>query len=264
MLGAIAGDMIGSPYERHAQKDENFPLFSRHSCFTDDSVLTVATADALLNGRGYAEVYREYYRAFPYAGFAGKFETWARSNDAGPYHSFGNGSAMRVSPVAWFHNDLDRVLAEAKKSAEVTHNHPEGIKGAQATAAAIFLARRATPKDEIRQYIINTFAYNLKRSVAGVRLNYRFDVSCQGSVPEAILCFLEADSYEESVRKAVSLGGDADTQGCIAGSIAEAYFGGVPSDVAAKVYELLDPKLVTVTRSFHERFCRVTIAGQKG
>jgi len=211
MIGAIAGDIIGSVYEVTPIKTKEFPLFSRHSIFTDDTVLTVALADSILNNVPYVNKLKEYHHHYPWAGYGGHFERWASSGSSQPYNSWGNGSAMRVSPVGFAYQDLATVLEKAKQSAEVTHNHPEGIKGAQATAAAIFLARTGQDKAAIKEYIEKTFGYPLSRPLDKIRPTYFFDVSCQGSVPQSIIAFLESDSYEDAVRNAISLGGDSDT-----------------------------------------------------
>jgi ADP-ribosylglycohydrolase len=254
MLGAIAGDIIGSVYEGRGLKTTEFPLFSSHSTFTDDSVLTVATAEALLSVRPYAEVYRELGRRYPGAGYGGAFLQWIFTEGAGPYGSWGNGSAMRVSPIAWAHQCLADALTEAEKSASVTHNHPQGIKGAQAVATAVFLARTGSTKNEIRREISTRFGYDLDRRVEEIRPVYHFDMSCQGSVPEALLCFLDSESFEEAVRLAVSLGGDADTQACIAGAVAEAFYGGVPAAIWREARARLPDDLHSVVRRFLERF----------
>ncbi len=252
MLGAIAGDIIGSIYEgsRRRIKTTDFPLFSPHCHFTDDTVLTIATADALLNALDYAAVYRAYGRRYPHAGYGGTFIHWIFTDQAGPYHSWGNGSAMRVSPVGWACDTVDAVLAEAERSAAVTHNHPEGIKGAQATALAVYLARTGHSKAAIKSEIEQRFGYNLSRSLAGIRPAYRFDVSCQGSVPEAIIAFLEATDVEQAIRLAISLGGDSDTLACIAGGIAHAHFGPVPATMATEVRRRLPADLLTVVDAF--------------
>jgi len=252
MLGAIAGDIIGSRYEHHNIRSKEFPLFDERCRFTDDTVHTVALAEALLSGRPYAELLKEYFRAYPDVGYGSRFRQWAGGPELAPYGSFGNGSAMRVSPVAWYFGDLGTVLTEAGKSAEATHNHPEGIKGAQAVAAAIFLARQQAGKVFIRRYIEKHFAYDLGRRLDAIRPSYRFDVTCQGSVPEAIIAFLESTDYEDAVRNSISLGGDSDTLACIAGSIAEAYYGGVPPAIAEKAWSYLDDRLVGVVRRFLE------------
>ena len=254
MLGAIAGDMIGSVFEAHPHKSKDFPLFVGASGFTDDTVLAVAVADVLLNSGDYVQMFKAYAQRYPTAGYGATFALWAGSQSSEPYGSFGNGSAMRVAPVGWARDDLDAVLAEAKASADVTHNHPEGVKGAQATAAAIYLARTGNDKDAIRQYLQARFGYDLTRSVDDIRPGYRFDVSCQGSVPEAIVAFLDSMDFEDAVRNAVSLGGDSDTQACITGAIAEAYYGGVPPAIRTETMHRLDPALAAVVEAFSARF----------
>ena len=250
MLGAVAGDIIGSIYEFNNIKTKNFPLFSPQCHFTDDTVLTVAVADVILNGGEYAERLKQYYRRYPNAGYGTNFKIWGESSSSEPYNSWGNGSAMRVSPVGFAFADLDRVLKEAKRSAEVTHNHPEGIKGAQATAAAIFLARTGKSKSDIKSYIETTFAYDLSQTLAAIRPYYQFDVSCQGSVPQAIIAFLESTDFEDAIRNAVSLGGDSDTIACITGGIAGAFYGSVPASIAQQALNYLDQPLRTVTEEF--------------
>ncbi len=251
MIGAIAGDIIGSVYERHPMKTKTFPLFHPSCRFTDDTVLTVAIADAILGGKPYVDSVREIGRRYPNAGYGGTFIRWLHVEKAEPYNSWGNGSAMRVSPVAFAFSTEEEVLAQAKATAEITHNHPEGIKGAQATALAIFLARIGHNKESIRSRISNQFHYDLGRTTEEIRPTYSFDVSCQGTVPEAIIAFLDSDSYEDAIRNAISLGGDSDTLACIAGSIAEAFYGGVPQAIQEKVEELLTSDLWDIT----SRFC---------
>jgi ADP-ribosylglycohydrolase len=251
MIGAIAGDIIGSVYEFGRIKTKVFPLFDPGCDFTDDSVLTVAVARAILDGRPYGEVVREFGRHYPGAGYGGMFARWLDSDEPCPYNSFGNGSAMRVSPVGFAFACREDVLREAGKSAEFTHNHPEGIKGAQATALAIYLARTGAAKDDIRREIGDGFGYNLDRTLEAIRPGYGFDETCQRTVPEAIIAFLESDSWEDAVRNAVSLGGDSDTLACITGGIAEAFYGGVPKPVEAKVRKVLPADLWATT----ERFC---------
>ena len=252
MIGAIAGDIIGSVYEFTPIKTPDFPLFHPGGRFTDDSVLTIALAEAILSGRSYLETVREFGRRYPRAGYGGSFMGWLLADDLEPYHSWGNGSAMRVSPVGWAFASEEEVLRQARLSAEITHNHPEGVKGAQATALAIYLARTGAAKETIRARIQNQFDYDLTRTVDDIRPDYHFDVSCQGTVPEALVAFLDADSYEEAVRYAVSLGGDSDTLACITGGIAEAFYGGVPEAIRAEVQARLTPDLWQVT----EAFCR--------
>ncbi len=254
MLGAITGDVIGSVFEARPIKTTDFPLFDRRSTFTDDTVLTVAVAHAVLEGSDYASALRRFGRRYPAAGYGGAFYNWIFHDSAGPYDSWGNGSAMRVSPVGHAFQTMDEVLAEAQKSAEVTHNHPEGIKGAQATALAVFLARSGEDKDAIRRDVSALFDYDLDRSLDGVRDGYAFDVSCQGSVPESILAFLESTSFEDAVRKAISLGGDSDTMAAIAGAIAEAYYGEVPERIAFRVRQRLPEDLLAVVDKFTSRY----------
>jgi len=250
MLGAIAGDIIGSRFEHHPHKSLDFELFTPECRFTDDTVLTCAVADALLHGRPYGEAIRDWFRRYPHAGYGARFIDWGQAEDAGPYQSFGNGSAMRVSPVGWLLDDMPGVLREAQRSAAATHDHPEGIKGAQAVAAAILLARQGEKKTTIKDFVSKNFGYNLNRTLPEIRPGYTFDVTCQGSVPEAILCFLEADDFETAIRNAISLGGDADTQAAIAGSIAEAYFGGVPEVIRKDVLNRLPEEMLAVVEEF--------------
>ncbi|HZP80486.1 MAG TPA: ADP-ribosylglycohydrolase family protein [Chthonomonadaceae bacterium] len=254
MLGAIAGDIIGSIYEVRNIRTTDFPLFSDRCRFTDDTVLTVALADSILHGTDYAALLKAYYWRYPNVGYGGAFIDWARSDDTQPYNSWGNGSAMRVSPVGFACETLEEVLAEAERSAAVTHNHPEGIKGAQAIAAAIFLARTGSDKAEIRRTIEETFGYDLSEPLALIRTYYRFDVSCQGSVPQALIAFLESEDFEDAVRKAISLGGDSDTLACMAGGVAHAYYGPLPAFLTEKVYELLDEPLAEIVREFTARY----------
>jgi ADP-ribosylglycohydrolase len=258
MLGAIAGDVVGSVHEGARTKTKDFPLFVPESTYTDDTVLTVAIAECLLRPRDYVDALHDYFHAYPDAGYGGTFIQWCSSGSRAPYNSWGNGSAMRVSPVAYARDTLANVLDEAKRSAEVTHNHEQGIRGAQATAAAIFLARTGSSKEAIRRYIEETFDYFLDETLAGLRPTYAFDVSCQGSVPQSIIAFLESNNYEDAVRNAISLGGDADTMACIAGGIAEAYYGGVPEEIRRQTLCLLDARLRGVVEEFMERFemCR--------
>ena len=235
MLGAILGDIVGSPYEfdHNNYKHKDFPLLSENSHFTDDTVITLAVALGLIAGQGdaqktFAEVQHEMRRlgkAYPDAGYGGMFRRWLHAENPKPYGSFGNGSAMRVAAAGWLFDTLDKTLEMAKVTAEVTHNHPEGIKGAQATAAAIFLARTGHSKQEIRQYVEQTFGYDLNRTCDENRPGYRHVETCQQTVPEAIIAFLESTGFEDALRNAVSLGGDSDTLACITGGIAEAFYG---------------------------------------
>ena len=256
MLGAIVGDVIGSVYERSNIKTPDFhPLIDPNARPTDDTVLTCAVAEWLLRGAGndLAKRLKLWARGFPYAGYGGTFVKWAESSTMSGYGSWGNGSAMRASPVGWAFDSMDEILHHARRSAEVTHDHPEGIKGAEATAAAVFLARTGRAKPEIRAFIEERFGYDLGRSLADIRPTYRFDVSCQGSVPEAIIAFLESTDFEDAVRKAVSLGGDSDTIACIAGSIAHAAYG-VPADVRAEAEARLAPEMRVILSEFLVRY----------
>ena len=256
MLGAIAGDVIGSVFEYRRWKSVEFPLFSPESRFTDDSVLTCAVAAAILDGREYGEAIRDFGRRYPGRGYGGFFSRWLADPTMGPYNSWGNGSAMRVGPVGLAFDSAERVLVEAERSAVVTHNHPEGVRGAQAVALAVFLAAHDADKRTIRSEIERRLGYHLDRPVSEIRPRYHFDESCQGSVPESITCFLESENFERAVRLAVSLGGDADTMACIAGAIAEPSYGGVPPDVAAAVRSRLSPELVGIVDRFQARFGR--------
>jgi ADP-ribosylglycohydrolase len=250
MLGAIAGDIIGSVYEHQQIKSEDFPLFGPESRFTDDTVMTVAVAHAILEGGDYAAAMKAFGRRYPDAGYGGSFIRWIFEDAVLPYNSWGNGAAMRVSPIGLAFDSVERVLREAQLSAEVSHNHPEGIKGAQATALAVFLARTGAGKEAIRHEITKRFGYDLNRTVTEVRPHYAFDVSCQGSVPEALIAFLDSRDYEDAVRKAVSLGGDSDTLACIAGGIAEAFYGEVPPHIADTARRLLPGEFLAIIDRF--------------
>lgn len=254
MLGAIAGDIIGSVHEGAGTKTKTFKLFDRDCRFTDDTVLTVAVADKLLRDGDYVELFHEYFHAYPRVGYGGNFIKWAAFRKRHPYNSWGNGSAMRVSPIGFACDSLEDVLKEARQSAEVTHNHPEGIRGAQATAVAIFLARTGLDKPDIKAHIEREFGYDLGGRLNDIRKGYRFDITCQGSVPQSIIAFLESSSYEDAVRSAISLGGDADTMACIAGGIAEAYYGGVPDDIQRQSLPRLDDRLRGVVMEFATRY----------
>jgi ADP-ribosylglycohydrolase len=254
IIGAVAGDIIGSVYEFQNVKTTDFRLFSSASNFTDDSVLTFATMDSLINKTGYEKSYLEYGRKYPDAGYGGRFYYWLFGNNPAPYNSWGNGSAMRVSPVGWVFDSLEEVLLQAKRSAEVTHNHPEGIKGAQAAAAAVFMARTGKSKDEIKIYIGKNFGYNLNRTIKNIRPGYQFDESCQGSVPEAIIAFLESVNYEDAVRLAVSLGGDSDTIACITGGIAEAFYKEIPDYIRENVLRIVPNELKDILKMFSSKY----------
>ena len=254
MLGAIAGDMIGVPWEALGEKRYDFPLFTELSRFSDDTAMTLAVAHALLEKLDYAQTMREFGRRYPAIGYGAHFERWLYDDSMGPYNSYGNGGAMRAGPIGYAAGTVEEVLAEAERCAAPTHNHPEGIKGAQAVALSVFLARSGASKDEIRRTITTRFGYNLERTLAEIRPAYTFDVAAERSVPEAILCFLEAQDFEGAVRNAVSLGGDADTMACIAGAIAEAHWGEIPAAIAAEVRKRLPAEFLDVVERFRARF----------
>ncbi|KKB60457.1 ADP-ribosylglycohydrolase family protein [Parabacteroides gordonii] len=254
MTGAIAGDIIGSVYEFDNIKTTDFPLFTNESDYTDDTIMTVAVADWLLNGGDLAKVMQRYGREYPYptGGYGGRFSGWLREKEPQPYNSWGNGSAMRVSAVGWMFDSLEKTLEVAKETAVVTHNHPEGIKGAQATAAAIYLARTGKSKQDIKQYIETTFSYDLGRTCDEIRPFYRFNESCQGTVPEAMIAFLDSSDFENAIRLAVSLGGDSDTLACITGGIAEAFYG-IPEDIEKQVSDKLPGTFQKVIKEFKNK-----------
>ncbi|MFO7753618.1 MAG: ADP-ribosylglycohydrolase family protein [Desulfobacteraceae bacterium] len=254
MIGAIAGDIIGSVYERSPIKTKDFPLFDRRSRFTDDTVLTAGVALAILEDRPYRDTVRSVGRSHPDAGYGGSFIQWLLSDNPQPYNSWGNGAAMRVSPVGFAFSDPETVLSQAEKTAEISHNHPEGIKGAQAAAMCVFLARTGHGKEDIRSKITRKFGYDLDRTVDSIRPAYGFDISCRGTVPEAIISFLDSDSYEDAVRNAVSLGGDSDTLACITGGISEAYYKEVPILIREKVKKILAADLLRITETFCDRY----------
>jgi ADP-ribosylglycohydrolase len=256
MLGAIAGDMIGSVYEFKGQKRKDFELFTRKSAFTDDSILSVAVAEVILHGGSFAPSIKRYAQAYPnpMGGYGARFNQWAVSDSLEPYNSWGNGSAMRVSAVGFAYNTMAEVLEVAQQTAAVTHSHPEGIKGAQATAAAILLARQGQDKGAIKDFIESRFGYNLSRSLDEIRPGYVFNESCQESVPESMIAFLESTDFEDAIRNSVSLGGDTDTMGCITGAIAEAFYGGVPDAIAQQTLGRLDDALRAVTLAFCDRY----------
>lgn len=251
MLGAIVGDVVGSIYEGKVFRSKDFELFTSKSHFTDDTVLTLAVADSLLNHKPYAQSIKKYFNQYPRAGYGGRFMAWGGSESLEPYNSFGNGSAMRVSPIAYALEDLDDVLQEAERSAAVTHNHPEGVKGAQAIAAAIFMARKQHSKAEIKAFIERTFLYDLSLDLDAVE---PAGVACQRSVPQAMIAFLESTSFEDTIRNAIFIGGDSDTLACMAGGIAEAFYGGVPNAIAQRTLSYLDDFLRSTTEKFLSKY----------
>ncbi len=252
-IGSIIGDIVGSVYEFNNIKTKDFELFNPACNFTDDSIMTIATVDWLLNGGDISRYYQEYGREYkcPKGGYGGNFSRWIMEENPKPYGSWGNGSAMRVSPVGWFCSTLEDTLQKAKESAAITHDHIEGIKGAQAVAASIFLLRKGATKKELKSFIEEYFEYDLSRTCDEIRPTYKFDVSCQGTVPEAIIAFLESSSFEDAIRNAVSLGGDCDTLTCICGAIAEAFYG-VPHSIEEKAVRFLPKSFVRLLIDFQE------------
>ena len=255
MYGAILGDIIGSPFEfDRGDKTKEFDLFTKGCDFTDDSVMTIAVGEALLAVGPEATVkeieeavvtnMQDWGKRYPYAGYGGRFRYWLRERNPKPYGSYGNGSAMRVSAVGWLYDSLERTREVARATANVTHNHPEGIKGAEATASAIYMARNGFSKEKIKEYIEREFHYNLNRTLDEIRPGYHMDETCQRTVPEAIIAFLESKDFEDAIRNAVSLGGDTDTLGAITGSIAEAFYG-ISAVLIAECRSRIDEGLMT-------------------
>ena len=262
MYGAILGDMIGAPYEfDRSKKNKDFDMFNKYIRYTDDSMMTIAIADAIMTAginaneqtmkAQFVKSMQKWGREYPDAGYGGMFYSWLYEEDPQPYGSYGNGSAMRVSSVGWFFDTLEKTREVARWSAEVTHNHPEGIKGAEATAAAIFMARTGKTKDEIREYVISEFGYDLTQTCDQIRPWYKFDVSCQGTVPVAVTAFYEGKDFEDVIRTAVSLGGDCDTLTCIAGGMAEAFYG-VPDSFKKECEARLPEDALKIVRDFSE------------
>lgn len=254
MLGAIIGDIIGSYYEWRPTKSKDFNLFPEGASFTDDTVMTVAVADAILNNRDYGESMQEWGRRYPNAGFGRGFKKWLKQDNPTPYNSYGNGSAMRVSPIGWAFDSIDEVLEQARLSAIVSHDHPEGIKGAQAVALSVYMARKGFAKKDIKAEIISRLGYDLNRSLNDIRSVYKFEVSCQKSVPEAIISFLESSDFEDAIRNAISLGGDSDTQACIAGAIGEAYYKAIPEHMVTRSIMYIDISLNNALQVFLRTF----------
>lgn len=250
VLGAIVGDFIGSVHEFTGTKTKDFPLIVPGCTITDDSLLTIAVAEWLMHGTDLVTRFHEMVATYPQAGWGGMFRRWARARSREPYGSYGNGAAMRVSPVGWAFDTLDDTLRVAAESAAVTHNHPEGIKGAQAAAAAVFLARTTHDKELIRRELTERFGYDLDRTIDEIRPSYGFNETCQRTVPEAVIAFLEAEDYEDAIRNAISLGGDADTLAAIAGGVAEGYFGSAPVNLSAAAMETVPEELKRVCHAF--------------
>lgn len=253
MWGAVIGDIVGSIYEWDNVKTKDFgPLFRLQSTFTDDTVCTIAVADILLNEKAPASTMRVWCRRYPEAGYGSSFKDWISDENMGPYNSWGNGSAMRISPAALIAVSREQMLENARQVTIITHDHPEGIKGAMATVDAIHALQNGASPAEVRSFIELEYDYPLNRTVDMIRPDYDFDVSCQGSVPEAIICALEADSFEDTIRNAISLGGDSDTIACIAGAIAEARFG-APQDLITEARSRLTEDMRLVMAKLYDR-----------
>ena len=267
MIGSICGDIIGSVYEWHNVKSENFELFSRESRFTDDTVMTAAVADKLLSSENlhgighdsssamaYAARFRQYYSRYPYAGFGQMFSDWAKGGAFTKQKSYGNGAAMRIVPIGYAFDNIDAVLKEARLSCLYTHNHSEAIQGAQAVAGCVFLARTGKSKDEIRAFVSKKIGYHLDFTLDSIRAGYKFDSRTSYSIPPAIVAFLESDDYESAVRKAISIGGDSDTIACIAGGIAHAFYKSIPKPIYDKCMMLIDSGLRKTINEFVSKF----------
>lgn len=254
MYGVIIGDVAGSVYERNNIKTTRFKLIKKNSTFTDDTVMTVAIEDGILNKKDYRISLKEYGRLYPNVGYGKDFKKWIFRDDESSNESFGNGAAMRVCPIGFAYENLKEVLSEAEKTVIVSHNHKEAVKGAQAVAAAVFLARKGFDKIYIKNFIAHKFSYNLEQSLDQIRPVYQFDSSCQGSVPQAIIAFLESDSYIDAIRKAISIGGDSDTIAAITGGIAQVYYKKIPEDVVTKVKSILDSNLRRVVEEFDRKY----------
>ena len=268
MLGAIIGDVIGSVYEWHNVKTLDFELFNKGSKLTDDTVMTVAVADALLNKeevknpfvdayqskRLYAYKFKEYGRKYPDAGYGSMFKEWLQNNELVSQKSYGNGSAMRVSPIGFALDKIEDVLKEAKSSTSFTHNHKDAVKGAQSVATAVYLSRCGKSKNQIKSYIEKNFGYNLNVRIDDIRPTYKFDSSCRGSVPQSIIAFLESENYEDAIRKAISIGGDSDTIACITGGIAQAFYGKIPKYMIDSAKMRLDMGLKRIIDVFNSKY----------
>ena len=254
MIGAIIGDIVGSIYEWHNIKTKEFPLFQGKCFFTDDTVMTVAVAEGLMNGGerdDFIDAMKKYGRMYPDSGYGGRFGGWLFSEDREPYHSWGNGSAMRTAAVGWWFDSLEETQAMAALAAGVTHDHPEGIKGAVSAAAAIFLARTEKGREKMKEYMARKFGYDLSQTLDEIRPGYRFSERCQDTVPQAMIAFLESTDFEDAIRNAISLGGDSDTLAAITGGIAEAAYG-VPRELKDKAWEYLDEPLREVLRRWQK------------
>lgn len=252
MIGAIIGDVIGSIYEFRNTNDYNFDLFTSKSTFTDDTVLTIATIDSLLNNIDFTTSYKEWALKYIGRGYGGHFTNWILSNSTEPYNSCGNGSAMRVSPVGWYYNNLVDILDKARQSAEVTHNHPDGILGAQITAGCIYLARNNYSKEEIKQWVLKHSNYNVDAKLKPIT---EFNGLCSNTVPPAIIAFLESKDFESAIRLTISVGGDSDTMGAITGAIAEAYYKDIPEYIIKETYDRLPEEMINLLDKFNNKIC---------
>jgi ADP-ribosylglycohydrolase len=251
MLGAMIGDILGSSFDNYPMKTKKFELLDNKSHFTDDTVMTVAVADSLMNEVPYVESLQKWGRKYPRTGYGNWFRKWIHQDDPKPYNSFGNGSAMRCSSVGCLFDDENSVLDEARKSAEITHNHPEGIKGAQAVALGVMMGIKGSSKEKIKVKLESLFDYDLSQKLEQIIPSYTFDNTYQGSVPQAIIAFLESTDFEDAIRNSISLGGDADTQACITGSLAEAYYKSIPDEIASFVKWRIEDDLLVVLDQFH-------------
>ena len=254
MIGAIIGDIVGSPYEGRRMKffDYDFPLFNEKSTFTDDTILTVATAKSILEGTSYKDNYLDMGRKYRGKGYGGSFQEWLDSKDPQPYNSWGNGSAMRVSPIGLYYDESEKICKEAKNSSEVTHDHPDAIQGAQAIALAVHYAKKGVKKETLKTVISEIYGYEFKNDVAFYNNNYRFDLTCKGTVIQAMTAFFESTSFEDCIRKSVLMGGDTDTLACIAGSLAEAHYKYIPEDMASEAMSRIPNEFIVVIRDFYE------------
>lgn len=254
IIGSVIGDIIGSVYEWNNTNTTDFNIFNVKCDYTDDTVLTIAVADCILNKKDFSKTIWEYGRKYPNRGYGEKFNMWLRNENRLPYNSYGNGSGMRVSPVGFAYDTINDVLKYAKKSAEISHNHEEGIKGAQAIASAVYLAKIGNSKNEIKKFILKKFKYNLNFSLDEIRNTYEFDESCQGSVPQAIVAFLESKDFENAIRLAISIGGDSDTIACMTGGIAAAFYKEIPDKLIEFAYNKIPDEFKNIIYSFEKKY----------
>jgi ADP-ribosyl-[dinitrogen reductase] hydrolase len=254
IIGAVAGNMIGMCHNAGQSHPASVPLIGEKLDYSSDTVLTVAVMDALLNGREYTETLQAYGRRYPDRGYGTALVRWLMQDRPQPYHSWNNGAALRISPVGHACRTLDETLSEARRCAVVSHNHPDGIKGAQAAAACVFLAKNGRTKEEVREYVESAFRYDLKRRIDDIRQVYYYDQSCEGSVPEAIIAFLESTGYEDSLRLAISLGKSNGSLACITGAISQAYYKEIPPHIAQPVISRLSPEIVEVIENFSNTY----------